>query len=484
MKPWVKLETCAGHTRLYVHDRPFVSLGIQLDHLYKTIEDFEPYIAHAAKMGCNTVFFPIMWRGFEPEEGKIDFSVLDHVLGRARELDVYVSLLWFGTNQGGTANPAPKWLRENTAVYRPIMDEQGKEQKKLCPRCPATLAAEKRALEAMLEHLHLADPDRRVIFLQVENEPCLEMNSKRAGWGALMDGWSFRCHCPVCDEAFAKEGVDEWTFAARSLTGYFTKLLARQKELYPVLSYTNFLLNPQRPGEDVDVYLAECPEIDIVAVDYYGFCAADLAFTMRFFERGRNVPFIAEHSTESVGDAAGNVYRAVCEHGVVAFDPWAIDHTFGWRNWRDRVHERPFVGTDGSWTDAATAYARSLAALGGMTQLVARAARTSEMMFYVTEHDLPRSLEERRWGLVWRTLCGPEGRWVCVRSGDGDFTFGGVGLQLIVEPLDPKRSCEIERGRWKNGVWERTGDAPVQSKTERAILLELEEGACVRIRLV
>ncbi len=479
MTPWSEFK--GG--RLHVGGRPWVALGIQIDFLNcKSPEGFDYLFPHLKAMGLNTVFFPLFWSTAEPEEGRFDFSVIDHALKRCGENGFKISFLWFGSNQGGRHNPAPEWVKKDRARFRRVSGEDGAEQDKLCPECPETLESEKRALEAFLSHLAAKDKDRLAILLQVENEPCLEMNSQRDRPGALMDGWSFRCHCPVCEKKFSASGWNEWEFSARSLAGYFRGLLRNQKSIHPLPAYVNFLLNPQRPGQDLDIYLDECPELDCVAVDYYGFGTADLDFALRFFKRGRNPLFIAEHSTESVGDAAGNVFRAVCGHGAVAFDPWAVDHSFGWRAWRDKVRERPFVDKDGSWSQAARDYAASLKALGAAAGPIAATAGTQDMMTYCAERGEPRSLEERRWGMVWRLQCGPQGRFALMRTGEGDFTLLGVGLQAVVESLDPDKKWGVEAGSWKAGAWRRESDAKVLRQNASGRLLDMEEPVCLRIR--
>lgn len=484
MTSWVEVREEGGRKRLYVEGRAFVAVGIQFDFLHTgTVEGFDYLFAQAAKMGVNTIFFPVRWFELEKARGEFDFAALDHALGRCRELGMRMSLLWFGSNQGGGFRCCPSWIREDGATYRRLMGADGQEREALCPLGEAGLMAEKAALEALLGHVAVVDTERRVIFLQVENEPCFEMNAKKNERGTLMDSYVARCHCAVCNERIAAGGMGDWEFAAESMASFFRRLLSDQKRLLPVLSYVNFLLNPQRSGEDLDVLMERCPEIDIVAADYYGFCASDLAFTMRFFDRAGNVPFIAEHSTESCGDAAGNLWRAVCEHGAIAFDPWAIDHTFGWRHWRDRVHERPFVGRDGSWTEAATAYGRSARTMGLALEWIARRAGTPEMMFYVADPGLPRNLQEQRWGMVWRMQADAGGRWAIVRTGANDFTVLGVGVQAVLEPADPRRTWQVEAGRWEDGEWVRTGDAPVVREAGAGKLLELGDGACVRVRL-
>ncbi|MGE5599520.1 MAG: hypothetical protein ACM3XS_09090, partial [Bacteroidota bacterium] len=489
MTPWSELKEYRGRRRLFVDGRPFVVLGIQFDFLNcARVEDFDYLFPHTVRLGCNTVFFPVQWFVVEPAPGRFDWTVVDRCLARCREHGLRLSLLWFGTNQGGDARPAPEWLKGDQRLARPRCGPGGVPLPgTLCVENPALLSAEKRAFDALLAHLAAAEGgSHTVILLQVENEPCISMHHPKsdARTRHLLDPWVARCYCPVCDERFAREGGGEWHFSARSIVRYLRGLLADQKRVFPVPAYVNFPVNPLRPGEDLDIYLDECPEVDIVAPDYYGFSGSDLAFTMHYFTRGRNVPFIAEHSTESVGQADRNLYSAVLEHGAVAFDPWAIDHAFGWRAWRDQVTERPFVARDGSWSDAAVDFGRAQTALAAVIDPLA-AAGPEEVLFYIGE-GLPRTMEEKRWGLHWRMAAGPRGKWVAVRTDTNEVTLAGTDLLAVASPLDPGRSLRIETGRWRDGRWVTEGAAPAREDPAGgpAREIDLRPSGAVRILVV
>ena len=79
----------------------------------------------------------------EPEEGKYNWEVLDHAIARCREYGLRMSLLWFGTNQGGSARPAPDWVINDRKRFPRIIDEKGRERDGLCPNSESTLEAEK-----------------------------------------------------------------------------------------------------------------------------------------------------------------------------------------------------------------------------------------------------------------------------------------------------------------------------------------------------
>ena len=490
MEHRAEIREYRNRRRIFIDGAPFLVLGIQFDFLNCTrVEDFDYLFEHAVTMGVNTVFFPVRWFVVEPEEGRYDWTVLDHALKRCKEKGLKMSVLWFGTNQGGSINPAPDWMKKDTKRFRRMMDE-GKEVDGFCPVCEETLKTEKRSFDGMLKHLAVVDSaDHTVILFQVENEICIRMNHRRSeGWPKpLLDHWPERCRCAVCEEKFEKSERGGWEFGVRSLTDYLNGLLKDQKKLFPALSYVNFPINPLRGGEDIGFYLSECPNLDVVGADYYGFSPGDLAFAMNYFSQGRNIPFIAEHSTESLGDADMNLYLSICQHGVQCFSPWAIDHAFGWRAWRDHVEEKPFVSKDGTWSDAAILYGRAQSSLNRISLKVAETAGTEDFMWYVS-HRIPRNVEERRWGVRWRMTSGRNSQWACCRTSDNEFTIAGVETTVTIRPLSTKKKLDVEQGYWTRKGWVRENKMePAVSRAEAdkteaaAFVFELDNGKAYKI---
>lgn len=497
MQRWSEFREHNGLRKLFVDGRPFLALGIQIDFLNCTkVEDFDWLFPHIVKMGCNTVYFPVRWFVVEPTEGSFDWTVLDHALARCRESNLRMCVLWFGSNQGGACRPAPAGVKEDAARFPRLCDPAGNPvANALCPSSPELLSAERRALGAMLSHLGKVDgAQHTTILMQVENEPCITMDHERPARKSRdgMDQWQPRCFCPVCNDLVGQasslsrrddslEGCPtrDWEFGVLSLGGYIDRLLHGLRDAFPIPAYVNFPINPLRPGEDVDLYLEHFADIDAVAPDYYGFSPNDLAFTCRYFRRGRNPLLIAEHSTESVGDADINLFLAVAEHGACAFDPWAIDHAFGWRAWRDHVSERPMVVRDGSWTDAAIAYGRALSSITAATAPIAQAQGGDDLFFYVSPR-IPRKIEEKRWGLRWLMLAGKDGKWIAARSGEGDVTIVGNDTRVIIEPVGAA-NLTIEVGRWVGQEWKPEGTVQPADRPS-VCMFDLEPGKAWRVR--
>lgn len=480
-KRWSEIKEHNGIRKLYVDGKPWLALGIQYDFRNCTkVKDFDYLFKHTVKMGCNTVFFPLRWFVAEPREGVYDWTVLEHALKRCREHGLRMSLLWFGTNQGGGIGPAPQWVKGDKARFPRMIDNNGVEMAALCPNSAETVQAEKRAFAALLKRLWTLDSGPgTVIMLQIENEICIKMDQGGGAGGGGLDYWMPRCYCPRCNALYKKSKLNEWEFGVGSLTGYLKKLLRGQKRLFPVPVYVNYPINPLRPGEDVARYLDEVRELDFVAPDYYGFSPGDLAFCMQYFKRGRNMLLIAEHSTESLGEADQNLYLSVFEHGAQGFDPWAIDCAFGWRAWRDKIKEPPFVSRNGKWTKMARAFGDVQRPMRDAMRQVAKAVGSDDIMHYVSYHQ-PRKIEEKRWGLHWCFANGKEALWFAVRTGKGDVSVGGTDSVVVMSTLKKGGKVVAEEGRWEDDRW--CGKRKLKAK-RGVVKADLGKGTVVRIKL-
>lgn len=96
-----------GKTVVYVDDKPFKSIGIQIrtdalmncDHL--GLQDLEVFFEKAGELGVNTVEVPVQWKDIEISDNVFDFTYMDTILSYALKYDLKIELLWFGTNMCG-----------------------------------------------------------------------------------------------------------------------------------------------------------------------------------------------------------------------------------------------------------------------------------------------------------------------------------------------------------------------------------------------
>ena len=69
----------------------------------KTMKDL-----HDANL--NSVLVSVSWEIIEPKEGIFDFTSVDELIRVARENDMKLGILWFGTWKNGLSPYAPVWV--------------------------------------------------------------------------------------------------------------------------------------------------------------------------------------------------------------------------------------------------------------------------------------------------------------------------------------------------------------------------------------
>jgi beta-galactosidase GanA len=157
----------------YVNGRPFFPLGGQvhnssaytllgLDTAWKALE----------ALHANTAEIPVYWEQVEPREEEYDFHQIDDLLTAARQRELKLVLLWFGTWKNGMMKYTPEWVKDNPQRFRRVTTPDGVSIAVLSPHGGATWEADCRAFCALMRHLKDQDENEQtVIAVQVENEP-------------------------------------------------------------------------------------------------------------------------------------------------------------------------------------------------------------------------------------------------------------------------------------------------------------------------
>src|SRR5580658_8538307 len=82
--PTVRIEN--GASQLIVHGQPFLVLGGELGNSSAgTAAQADSILPRLAQLHFNTVLTPVAWNEIEPQEGRFDFSVVDHWIEMARQ---------------------------------------------------------------------------------------------------------------------------------------------------------------------------------------------------------------------------------------------------------------------------------------------------------------------------------------------------------------------------------------------------------------
>nr|MDA3833686.1 beta-galactosidase [Spirochaetales bacterium] len=84
-----EIKETKGVKQLYVNNEPYLILGGELlNSSASSIEHMEDIWEHVRSLNVNTVYLPITWQQFEPQEGTIDYSLIDSHIKNAYDNDL------------------------------------------------------------------------------------------------------------------------------------------------------------------------------------------------------------------------------------------------------------------------------------------------------------------------------------------------------------------------------------------------------------
>ncbi len=354
--------------QLFVDGRPFIVLGGEVDNSSASSAAYMAPIwerTHAA--GVNTLLTPVEWGLLEPQEGRFDFTLVDELIAQARRHDMRLGLLWLAAFKNARSTYAPTWVRADRRRFpraataepdRPTGAFTSTRAPVLSAFSPALLEADRRAFAALMRHLGEADPDHRVVVVQVENETGLLGDSRdrspaaEAAWRgpappALLD------HLARHADTLAPELAALWTAHGRRRSGTWAQVFGaspRAEEVFmawtfgryvegvaqagravsPLPLYANAWLGPEpgqpNPGQYpsggptaamLDVWKAAAPTLDLLAPDIY---VDDARAVQARYARADNPLFIPEERFRP-----GDLFWALGRHGAIGQATYFID---------------------------------------------------------------------------------------------------------------------------------------------------------------
>ena len=90
-----------------------------------------------------------MMERIEPVEGQFDLDIVRQIVRAARERDLKLVILWFGTWKNGHMKYVPRWVKEDHERFPRVRTHDGYEIANLSTFEGETLEADKRAFCAM-----------------------------------------------------------------------------------------------------------------------------------------------------------------------------------------------------------------------------------------------------------------------------------------------------------------------------------------------
>ncbi|MGP8243755.1 MAG: DUF5597 domain-containing protein [Bryobacteraceae bacterium] len=357
------LEKRGQATQLMVDGKPFLVLAGELSNTVSSdtgrMKTVWPVLAD--KVHMNTVLTGVAWGWIEPEEGKYDFRLVDQLIDSARQNDVHIVWIWFGSWKNGLSSFAPAWVKAAQDRFPRAQIRGGKTIEALSTLSRNNLEADARAFAALMHHTREVDRTHRAIMVQVENEV-----------GILGDT---RDRSPEADQAFAQPAPRElmdylakhredllpefrqvWDAAGSRASGTWEEVFGRGakadeifmgwnyaryvnavaeagKKEYPIPMFVNaWIVQPEDKGPGDypsggpqahmhDVWRAGAPRLDLLCPDIY---LPDFTGISTRYSRSGNPLFVPESAAGTRG--AANAFYAIGQLRAIGYSPFGIDN--------------------------------------------------------------------------------------------------------------------------------------------------------------
>ncbi|MCF0160274.1 MAG: beta-galactosidase, partial [Bacteroidaceae bacterium] len=270
-----------GRWSLMVDNKPFLILGGQA-HNSSTWPKVLPQLWQTMhEMHANTLEIPIYWEQVEPVKGKYDFTMVQMLLDQARQHQLRLVLLWFGTWKNGSNHYMPEWMKLESKRFPNAIGKDGKPVDTPSPHTEEAMKLDAAAFAQVMTYLKDHDPQHTVIMVQVENEP--------GSWGTVRDYspkaeklFAGQVPAALMDDAVLQElgGVkkqngtwkevfgeraDEY-FHAWSVARYIEHVAAAGKDVNPLPLYTNAALRDPLTNPMANKYESGGPTDNVIII--------------------------------------------------------------------------------------------------------------------------------------------------------------------------------------------------------------------------
>ena len=498
-----------GRWALLVDGHPYLILGGQVHNSSGWPSELPAVWNSLAELHANTVEAPVYWEQMEPQEREFNWGNVDAIVKGAREHNLHVVLLWFGTWKNGNMHYAPQWVKTDTKRFPRVVRADGELIDVLSASGRSTLQADKAAFVALMRHLKALDgTDHTVLMVQVENESGII--------GSLRDfspesNKEFAGQVPADMVAAAHKQPGTWSqvfrgdadelFQLYHQAHYLNEIATAGKAEFDIPLYMNVWLGyppaelPERrlpiPGIQypsggavqrwVGLWRALAPSMSAIAPDIYGDDAGFVRDVLAAYHRPDNpllVPEIAKTDSFARYD-----FLALGE-GAIGIAPFGVDPR-GWNILGD---------------SAATGHARNFALLAPMSREVAKL--NFEGKLKTSMEEVGAAQQELDFG-EWQATVSygypqydgrrppgtkdAHGVALVAQLGPDEFLVTGVDASVSFHlpgklPGMRMQVLSVEEGSYENGVWK-----PVRlwngDETDRGLQFYAGDPAGVRIRL-
>jgi hypothetical protein len=498
-----------GRYALLVDGKPFLVLGGQIHNSSAWPSELPQVWESMAALHANTIEAPVYWEQFEAQPGKFDYTNVDAIVTGAREHNLHVVLLWFGTWKNGNNHYAPSWVKNDTARFPRTIRPDGTPIDVFSPLSQNTLNADKTAFTTLMRHLKQIDDEQHtVIAVQVENESgnigSIRDNSPEAN--KLFAG-------PVPADMLQASGksAGAWQqvfgsdadelFQAYYQAKYINAIATAGKNEFAIPLYINVWIDyptaalPQRQLEQpgiaypsggavqklVGLWRKLAPSIDMIGPDIYTDDSPSYRETMDAYQRPDNPLWIPETGRS---DSFAKFFFYALGRGAIGFSPFGVDKS-GWN-----------ILGDEPWS----AHARNFALIGPMDRTIAQLEFDGKVKTAVEEPGQPT--QEIDFG-AWQATIGfgfPQhdgrrapgtkdfhGAALVAQLAPDEFLVTGVDASIVFHlpgklPWIHSQILTAEEGTYDNGVWKPqrilNGD-----ETDRGLCFYIKPTTAVRITM-
>jgi hypothetical protein len=495
------LEKHGTTTQLIVDGKPFLVLGGELANTASSSTEYlKPVWPRLAKMHLNTVLTGMSWAQFEPEEGNYDYALVDDLLTGARQQNLKIIFVWFGSWKNGMSSFAPAWVKADQNRFPRAQLGSGRSIEVLSTLSEENLKADSTAYKAFMHHLHDVDSEKHtVIMIQIENEVGI-LGDSRDRSAAANEAFSGPVPKQLMDylqthktplrpelkmnwdangdktsgtwiEVFGTRMSDE-AFMAWNYARYMNQVTKAGKAEYPVPVFTNtWIVQPEDRGpgdypsgcpepQVLDIWRAGGPDIDINAPDIY---LPNFAEWVARFHQNGNPLFVPE----SRGDASGvaNAFYAIGEQDAIGYSPFGIDNAA-------RMQPASTGPASGAPVEVQNLpLAKGYEVLGQLAPLILKYQGTGSIggvvlnaeqlnqSIVVANYTITVSkVQNRRSTAVASTAAEAAPTYaMMIATGPDEYVIAGSNAEITFSPSTPGPPiaglAQVQAGRYENGVW-------------------------------
>ena len=461
------LKRNGNATQLFVNGKPFLMISGELHNSSSSSLDYlEPVWPGLKNLNLNSVIASISWEQFEPKEDVFDFTLVDGIIQKAKEFNLKLCLIWFGTWKNGQSSYTPMWVKKDIKRFFRVKDKNGNNLEVISPFCMEAMRADAKAYATLMKHIKKVDKDYTVIVMQVNNEVGIKQDIDYCQESLS----SFQSEVPVRlmdflirnkntlndefkvvwalngyktkgtwieifgDNPAAKEFFMAWHYAK-----YLNEISKEGKKEYNLPMYVNAALMHyphELPGSYLnggpvahvlDIYKAAAPDIDFCAPDIY---LPAFKNTCKIYTRDDNPLFIPECTMD-----AGKAFYAFAEHDAICFAPFGIDGAINVVNLGLAYQVLNELSTE-------ILHYQGTGRMHGFIRENNETGTELQMGKYIFKISYGRK-EEPAYGLI-------------IQKEDDEFIFAGINFRVVIAAVDKNKKGvigQVWEGKYMENKW-------------------------------